>query len=227
MAGLEEFVPGSIWISNYPVRFSSMDLSARMSVIRLADGRLILHSPGPIDARLRDDILSLGRPAYIVAPGSYHHLHVAAAQETFPDCVTLICPGIEIKRPEIRFDGFLSDTAPADWNGEIELCLIRGNRLMWEVAFFHGPSRTLLLVDLIENIGDATPDTDWKLKFFWKIVFRMWNRARPAPEYQMGWKDKRAARASLLRILDWDFDRIVLSHGENIETNAKPMAREA
>ena len=40
----------------------------------------------------------------------------------------------------------------------------------------------------------------------------------------MGWKDKAAARESLQRILEWDFDRIVLSHGDLIETNARTVA---
>lgn len=227
MSKLTEFVPDTIWILDYPVRYFAIDLTARMSVIRLADGRLILHSPGPIDADLRDEIRVLGDPAAIVAPGSFHYLHVPSAQQAFPEARTFLCPGIEIKRPDLQFDGFLSDTPPDDWKDEIGLCLVRGNRVMWEVAFLHRASRTLLLVDLIENIGDATPDTDWKLKFWWKLVFRMWNRARPAPEYQMGWKDKQAACASLERILDWDFERIILSHGENILCDADKVAREA
>lgn len=36
-----------------------------------------------------------------------------------------------------------------------------------------------------------------------------------------------AARASLERILSWDFDRIILAHGHLIETNGKRALREA
>jgi len=43
----------------------------------------------------------------------------------------------------------------------------------------------------------------------------------------MGWKDRRAAKQSLERILEWDFDRIILSHGENIESDAKAVLRKA
>jgi hypothetical protein len=43
----------------------------------------------------------------------------------------------------------------------------------------------------------------------------------------MGWKDKAAARKSLQKVLQWDFDKIVLSHGDLIATNAKAMALEA
>lgn len=45
--------------------------------------------------------------------------------------------------------------------------------------------------------------------------------------YQLGWKNKAAARASLNKILAWDFDKIVLSHGDNITDNAKEKARQA
>jgi hypothetical protein len=37
----------------------------------------------------------------------------------------------------------------------------------------------------------------------------------------MGWSDKGAARASLERILAWDFERVVLAHGDCIDTDAK------
>ena len=76
---------------------------------------------------------------------------------------------------------------------------------------------------MVENIGDGTPGgSDRLLRFWWKAVFRMWNRARPAPEYQMGWSDKGAARASLERILAWDFERVVLAHGDCIDTEISP-----
>ena len=43
----------------------------------------------------------------------------------------------------------------------------------------------------------------------------------------MGWSDKGAARASLERILAWDFERVVLAHGDCIDTDAKARLREA
>ncbi len=67
----------------------------------------------------------------------------------------------------------------------------------------------------------------WGLKLWWKLVFHMWNRPKPAPEYQLGWKDKRAIKRSLEKILQWDFERVLLAHGDFIETNAKAVLREA
>jgi hypothetical protein len=224
---LLEHTPDSIWTADYPVHYSGLDFSSRMTVIRLADGRLMLHSPCEIDAAAAAQISELGRPAFIIAPGSYHYIHVPSAQAAFPDAEVWICPGVERKMPNLEFDWFLSDRPPDAWADTLDQCLVRGNRFIWEVAFVHRPSRTLILVDLIENIGDRTPGADWKLKFWWKAVFHMWNVPKPAPEYQLGWKDRLAAKASLERILQWDFERIILAHGDNIEADAVAVAREA
>jgi len=224
---LSEYVPGQLWLQEYPIHFGGCDVNARMAVIRVSDTALMVHSPCEIDAATKEAILALGDVAYIVAPGSYHHLFVSSAQSAFPDAETYICPGIERKQPDLDFDWFLGDRPPEAWAGVLDQVLVRGNKLMWEVAFFHGASKTLLLVDLIENITDQTPDTNWVLKLWWKAVFRMWNNPKPAPEYQMGWKDKAAAKRSLQRILEWDFERIVIAHGDNIDTDAKAIAREA
>ena len=224
---LSEFVPGQLWLQDYPIHFAGCDFDARMAVIRVSDTELMIHSPCEIDSATRDAISALGDVAYIVAPGSYHHIHIASAQAAFPEADTYICPGIERKRPDLDFDWFLGDRPPAAWAGVLDQVLVRGNKFIWEVVFFHKPSKTLLVVDLIENFTDQTPNVNWLLKLWWKVVFHMWDNPKPAPEYQMGWKDKTAARDSLQRILEWDFDKIVLSHGDLIETNAKSMAQEA
>lgn len=224
---LAEFVPDSIWLCEYPVHYGGLDFLSRMTVVRLQDGTVLLHSPCEIDEALAAEISALGPVRAIIAPGNFHHLHVPSAQAAFPVADTYICPGVERKQAGLKFDHILGDKAPDIWAAEMDQLLVRGNRIIWEVVFCHKASRTLLLVDLIENIGDKTRGAGWGLKLWWKLVFRMWNTPRPAPEYQMGWKDKAAARESLERILDWDFERIVLSHGDLIESNGRAIARKA
>ena len=224
---LTEFIPGQIWIQEYPIRFAGCTFNARMTVVAIADRQLMLHSPCEIDDVTKAAIEALGQVVCIVAPGTYHHLYVTSAQAAFPDADTYICPGIERKRPEIQFDWLLGDRAPALWAETVDQALLRGNRIIWEVAMFHRPSRTLILTDLIENITDQTPNVNWLLKLWWKLVFRMWDNPKPAPEYQMGWTDKTAAKASLQTILEWDFDKIILAHGDVIESDAKTIAAKA
>jgi len=198
-----------------------------MTVVRLSEGRLLIHSPCAIDEATRNEIEALGTPSFIVAPGTYHHLHVPSCQAAFPGAGTYICPGLETKRPDLVYDGILSDTPEKGWETDFDQAVVRGSRYIWEVAFFHRPSGTLILVDLLENMGEATPGTNWVLRFFWKFIFRMWNNPKPAPEYQMGWKDKPAARESLLRILSWDIHRVVMAHGEPIVERPKETLEKA
>ena len=224
---LTPHVVDQIWLCTYPIRLAGTRFEARMTVIRLASGELMLHSPCNITAAMAKELSALGPVTHIVAPGNFHHLYAATAQAAFPGAKTWICPGIERKRPGLKYDGLLGDVAPVDWAGEIDQVLVQGTRIMREVAMFHRASRTLILVDLIENFTDATPHTAGALKFWFKYVFRMWNNPRPAPEYRMGWSDRQAAAKSLRHILAWDFEGIVLSHGDLIERAAHEVAIKA
>ncbi len=219
MSSLIRFAP-QVWLKDYPVRYSGCTFPGLMTVVQLSDGRVLIHSPCAIDPETKTEIENIGAVGFILAPGTYHHLHVPSCQAAFPAAQTYICPGIEKKRPDLVFDAVLGDTAEPDWAPDLEQVVVRGCRFIWEVAFFHRQSRTLILVDLIENMGDATLGTNWVLRFFWKGVFRMWNVPKPAPEYQLGWKDKSAARESLERILSWPFEKVIMAHGEPIVEDA-------
>jgi hypothetical protein len=223
--GLRELVRDQIWLAAYPVSLGGTRFDARMTLARRSDGALVVHSPGPIDDAMRARIEAIGRVAVIVAPGDFHHFHVASCQRAFPEAETWICPGVERKQAALRYDGFLGDSPPPCLAADFTLAGVFG-RVMSEVAMLHRPSRTLLLVDLIENFGDETPGLNWMLKAWWKL-FRMWNVPGPAPEYRIGWRDRAAARAALERIVAWDFERIVIAHGDLIEHDAKAVARRA
>jgi glyoxylase-like metal-dependent hydrolase (beta-lactamase superfamily II) len=97
--------------------------------------------------------------------------------------------------------------------------LFRGHRLFPEVVFRHRASRTLL-------VGD----------FAWHVTPRMnvaprlwagWRRGlRPTPAFRLAVRDMDAAQASLERILDWEFERVVPGHGEILETGGREALAE-
>ena len=218
MEKLKEYIKDQIWILEYPVRFAGMDIFGRTTIIRLENGDLIVHDPCKIDDSAKGEIDEIGKVKYIIAPGSYHYLFVADFQEKYPNAETFICPGLERKRPDIKFDWILGNKPDHRWEGAIEQVLVQGTKIIWEVAFYHKPSRTLILVDLLENIGDDYKhEAGLLLQFWWKAVLRMWNNPKPAPEYQMGWGNKEIVKIALEKILSWDAKRVIISHGENIE----------
>ena len=168
----------------------------------------------------------LGQVAAIIAPGNFHWLHVRSCQQAFPDAATYVCPGVENRAKGLTFEFVLGDVAPLLWADELSQVALQGTRVMREVAFFHRASRTLILVDLVENFTPVTPGTN----LFSRIVFRalgMWNRPGPAPEYRLAWGDKAQVRERMERILAWDFDRVILSHGDIITRDARQVVAQA
>lgn len=132
------------------------------------------------------------------------------------------------KQPTLKFDAILHESKPEDsYAADFEQVLIQGNRVINEVAFLHKESKTLILTDSIELIGDSTPGTNWVLRCWWKYLLRMWNVPKPAPEYQMGWNDKVLAKKSMEKIMQWDFQKVIISHGENISEDAKNVVYSA
>ena len=218
MEQLTEYIKDQIWFLEYPVRFGGMDLFGRTTFIKLENGDLIVHDPCKINDLVKSKIDEIGVVKYIIAPGSYHHLFVTDFQQHYPEAETFLCPGLEKKRPDIKFDWILGNRPDYRWEDTIEQVFVHGTKHIWEVAFFHKPSKTLILVDLLENIGD-----DYRhkagplLQFWWKVIFRMWNNPKAAPEYQMGWGNKKMVKIALEKILSWDAERVILAHGENIE----------
>lgn len=223
---LQPFVPDRIWIREYLVRLGGAQLNARMTVIRLESGNLLIHSPGPFDAPIAAEVAALGRVAAIIAPGNLHWLHVRSCQQAFPNALTYICPGVEKRARTLSYDFVLGDEAPPLWAHELSQVALQGTRLVREVAFFHHASRTLILTDLVENLTPATPGTNWLLRTTFRLL-GMWNRPTPAPEYVIAWGDKPRVRAALKRILAWDFDRVILAHGDLITREARPRVAQA
>ena len=196
-------------------------VGTRMTVVRLRDGRVVLISPIRLAPELRDEISKLGTVACIVAPSLVHHLFAAAAKDVFPEAKLLAVPGLPEKMPKIRFDGLLTDPL-TDFRDELQSLPVEGFPFLGEFAFFHPASRTLILTDLCFNIQRAP---------WWAVpLFRlngMWQRFGPSRIFRRLIRDRSALRNSIDRILRWDFDRVVVTHGEVLETGGPRALRDA
>ena len=93
----------NIWIAERPQRFYGIEVGTRMTVIRLADGSLLLHSPVSLDHGLRRELDSIGRVRFTVAPNRVHHLHAGEVAEAYPEARLWVAPGLERKRPDLVF----------------------------------------------------------------------------------------------------------------------------
>jgi hypothetical protein len=211
----------NIWIVERRQRFYGLEVGTRMTVIRLADGSLLLHSPVELDAELRRELDAIGRVRFTVAPNRVHHLYAGDVAKAYPEARLWIAPGLERKRPDLVFVAVLDDDAPAEWKHEVEQVFFRGRPYENEVVFFHRASRTLIMCDLAFNFG---PRAAAPTRLLMRLL-RSYGRFGPSKLDPLLIRDRRAARQSLERILAWDFDRVVVAHGDVLERGGREALR--
>lgn len=197
---------------------------ARMTVIRLDDGSLLLHSPLRIDDDLAAELEALGTVRHLVAPNTYHHLYIRGAKNRWPGATTYAAPGLSEKRADMTWDVILDEEAPEAWRGQVDQVLIAGAPKMNEVAMVHRKSRTLIVTDLIFNVQGGTKSwmTPWLLRMFgaWKKTTQSWM-------WRFLVKDRDAAAQSVETLMALDFDRIIVAHGDIIESDGHAVAEQA
>jgi hypothetical protein len=210
-----------LWVVDRPQSFYGWPVGARMTVIRLAGDRLLLHSPVVLDPDLRNQLDVLGRVTFAVAPNRVHHLHAGEVAKVYPGTRLWIAPGLERKRPDLKYEAILGDEAPAEWRDEVAQVFFRGRPYENEVTFFHRPSRTLILCDLAFNFG---PRTATSTRLLMKLL-RSYGYLGPSKLDPLLIRDRAAAQESLRRIFAWDFDRIIVAHGDVLEGGGHDILR--
>jgi hypothetical protein len=193
-----------------------------MTVIRLGDGRLILHSPVPISPELRDELDALGQVGFIVVPEA-HGKFAGQASQSYPSARLLAAPSAPGRRKSLLFHGSLADQPPAAWAGQVESHLVLGFRLH-EVVLFHRSSRSLVLTDLCFNIHRSSSRV---ARLFFRVN-GVWQRFGPSRIIrQIGVSDRAAFQRSLEHVLRWDFEQIVPGHGDVLEHGGPAALRAA
>jgi Domain of unknown function (DUF4336) len=203
--------------------------TTRMTVVLLTNGDLFLHSPIAFDATLARCLQSLGRIRHLVSPNRGHYAHIGEWAKRFPDAITWASPGVRERarsqRIDVHFERDLGLSPPPEWRDDIDQTIIPGV-VLDEVVFFHKESKTLIVADTIMNFE---PD---KMRQPYRLI--AWLSGISAPSGGMPidmrlafWPRRREVRPAVERILCWQPERIVLSHGRCFDTNASGEVRRA
>ena len=212
-----------VYVLDHPLRAGGLELGTRTSLVRLPGGGLWLLSPGPLDGVAREAIGKLGPVRAIVVPNLLHHLYAADAAAAFPDARVFAVPGIEAKQPKLRIDERLGAEPPALWRGALEQVAVAGAPRMGETVFFHAASKTLFLTDLAFNLHPQ----DFFTRLFMRVNGGL-DRFGPTRIFRYSLlRDRAALRGSLERIFRWDFERIVVTHGEIVAHGGRELCRAA
>ena len=197
-------------------------IPVRMTVIRIGGRELILHSPIPLTAALRQELDGLGRVAFVAVPEAHGRFAEQAAR-TYPNARLLAAPKPPARRKSLSFGGSIDDQSPAAWAGHVETLLIRGFRLN-EVALFHRPTGTLVIPDLCFNVQRSD---SLAARLFFKAN-GMWQRFGPSRLIRaLTVSDRLAFERSLERMFEWDFERVIPGHGDVLERGGPAAIRRA
>jgi len=215
-----------LWVCRVPYWAMGMPLGRQIVVVRLPAGGLWIHSPVPMTPELRRELAALGDVRHVVGPNRWHDECLREFQAEQPAALFHAAPGLAAQRRAVRFGAELSDRAHPDWSGVLEQHLVRGMPRMNEVVFFHPASRSLILADLAFNFGPGAPAGPGWFAGLMRL-YGVWGRFGPTPLEKWMMQDKAAVRSSIDRILEWDFDRVIVGHGHNVNTGGKRVFREA
>jgi hypothetical protein len=87
-----------------------MTLRRTMTIARLGDGGLVIHSAIALDDETMKKIEALGAPAYLIVPGAFHRKDAPAYKQRYPGVTVLAPRGARDKVVKvIPLDGTLED----------------------------------------------------------------------------------------------------------------------
>jgi len=212
---LEHFADG-VWFDTGPVRIVGTKLTATMTVLRLDAGLLVI-SPLPLTPQRRAEVLARGKVTHLYAPNTFHHSRLGEWSREFPEARVHAPEALAQKRTDLRIDRRHGDAA--EFGDEVTEIPIVGFRLA-ETALVHRASRTLVVTDLVHNIG--RPEGAWTKAYTKMMGFY----DRVALSRVLRWTafdDRGAARRSVDQLLEQPFEGLVVGHGLPIATRGHDL----
>ena len=209
----------NLWLLRYPLRLLGLQIGRTVTVIRLTNGKLVIHSTAAFTAADVAKICVAGEPAWLLDATRFHDSCAAEGRAAFPDATYLV-PETFPDRERLRATVFTQ--APAEWAGEVELRRLDGMPNVQEHAVFHRASRTLIVGDLLFNFPQ---DASWWTRFVARWILRLDRLAGMSPVFRSMIRDRGAFHRSMEDIFAWDFDRVIVGHGNVIEFGGKDVLR--
>jgi hypothetical protein len=214
-------VTDDVALISFPWRVLGIDFKRNVTLLRLGDGRLIVHSSALFTDEHVAAIRRFGQPAWLVEATLMHDTFAKDGRNAFPNLPYLAPEGFaEASRTPTK----PLSPSPPDWAGEIDVVKIDGVRSN-ECALYHRQSRTLIVADLFFSFPK---DVEGWPRFFVRHFMRL-------PELfgisvlfrRFVIRDKEAFKRSLKALLALDFERLVVAHSEPVEKDAKRVVEQA
>ena len=193
----------------------------RMTVIRLGDGSLVIHNAMKLNDSELAWLNALGRVSYIVGPNSFHGSEASWMAARFPSAQVFVPLN---KLADLKKQGITAKDLNVEFPSIPELhCIPMHGTRIHEAAFYHAPSRTLILCDLAFNMGDVFTGFERKI-MRWNKVGGRFGPSR-LTKYLFA-RDKNSLITSYRELFTLPFDRVVVNHGDVLESGGSRALQE-
>jgi len=211
-----------IWGSVADYHLGLLAIPHRMTVMRAAGGGLLLHSPGKPDAQTRKDLESLGAIEAIVWPSWWHDLYLHEWAAAYPNARICVAPGLRSASRSIPNLEVVRQSSSV-WPDVEQIHVDRLAMNFDELVFFHRPSGSMIVADLVTNVHQ---DVNAFTNIFLHVI-----GAYPGPRipgsYLLVVRERKYVRAKLDQMLAWDFDRLIVGHGDVVAPGGKAAFEKA
>lgn len=211
----------NLWTKSYHLSLLGTEQGRVVTVIRLRSGQLVIHSTAPFSADDVREIRGLGQLGWLVEGMLLHDTFAKDGRAAFPE-IPYLAPE---KFAEVaKVDSRPLLPAPAEWAGELEVLRIEGAPKIDEHVFFHVPSRTLIVADFVFNFDGK--GTAWE-RFFRRWAIGLKHEPNMTRVFRAFISDREAFKKSVAKVMEWDFDRVIVGHKEVIESAGKVKVKRA
>ena len=205
--------PGEgIWEHSQYVTFWGASLPHRMTIVRLDEDCLLVHSPTRCDAETKRALNDLGQVAHVVAPNGMHDLFLREYAAEFPRAQFWIPPGVDRYFPGLKAEHLPGNSQQA-WDDKLECVMVEGMPRLNECVFYHARSKSLIVADLFFNIPEDSPAL---IKLAARIGGFYKRLATPTDIRWFLVRNKDAFRKSMEKLRSFPFENIIVGHGTNV-----------
>ncbi|PYK63431.1 MAG: hypothetical protein DME50_17570 [Verrucomicrobia bacterium] len=206
----ERRIADDVVLMSFPWRTLGIDFMRNVTLLRLADRRVAVHSTAPFTEQEIAAIRRFGEPSWLVEATLMHDTFAKQARAALPN-IPYLAPDGFAKASGVQTEPLLPP--PQDWDGEIDVLRIDGVR-MNEHALFHRRSRTLVVADVFFSFPKEI--SGWPRFFVRRVMHRLFVI-----------RDERAFARSMSALLALGFERLVVAHWQPVETDAKRAMEQA
>ena len=207
----------NLWLARYPLRLLGINFDRNVTIIRLASGKLVIHSTAPFTAEDLLAIRELGDPGWLLDATLYHDSYAREGCRAFSRIPYLAPRGFR------QIAGVTTqplEQPPLEWDGELEVLSLDEASKTHEHLIYHRASGTLIVCDLLFHF--PANSRGWT-RVFVRTVMRLPRLIGMSAFFRMSINDKQSFTRLMERVMQWDFNRLIVGHGDPIERDGKTV----